>query len=93
MLSVIPNVSEAAYTLLAPRPLFLDEVWRARSARQTSSFPLGEEKRALAALRTFGMTDTSYKKRECRGCNASARAVVVEDRPCQTSYKWPAITR
>ena len=26
--------------LVAPRPLFLDEVWRARCARQTSSFPL-----------------------------------------------------
>ncbi|HVU68565.1 MAG TPA: hypothetical protein VHD63_15610, partial [Ktedonobacteraceae bacterium] len=38
--------------------VFLDEVWRARSARQTSSFPLGGEgKRALAALEKMGMTD------------------------------------
>ena len=40
-LSDIPNVSETAHTAsCAPSP-FWDEVWRAQSARHTSSFPLG----------------------------------------------------
>ncbi len=59
-----PLFQRRPQALVAPRPLFLDEVRRARSARLTSSFPLGGEgKRAWRCWDKWGGLINSRRRR------------------------------